>query len=147
MPAVSLKPSGLSYVCQIPSPHPHPFKLGLACPSRSHPRESLGCACYCFILFGDRVSLCISDWPGTHSVIQTGLELTEICLYLPSARIKGVYHHAGERFYKEFRFVLALLQSFYNPVSEGHLLAGAWSLTLSKSRNPLLHKGKGLQIS
>ena len=40
----------------------------------------------CFVLFcfQDRVSLCSPKCPGTHSVDQAGLELTEIHLPLPS---------------------------------------------------------------
>jgi hypothetical protein len=38
---------------------------------------------YLFYLFGVRVSLCSPDCPGTLSVDQCGLELTEICLRLP----------------------------------------------------------------
>ena len=34
------------------------------------------------LLFQDRVSLCSPGCPGTHSVDQAGLELTEICLPL-----------------------------------------------------------------
>jgi hypothetical protein len=37
------------------------------------------CFCCCFVLFfGDRVSLCSPDWPGTHSVDQAGLELRNL---------------------------------------------------------------------
>ena len=39
------------------------------------------CVCVCFV-FQDRVSLRIFDCPGTHSVDQADLELTEICLLL-----------------------------------------------------------------
>jgi hypothetical protein len=39
---------------------------------------------FCFVfVFPDRVSLCNLDCPGTHSVYQAGLELTEIFLPLP----------------------------------------------------------------
>lgn len=41
-------------------------------------------------------------------------------------------------------FVLSLLQSFYNRVSEGHLLTGASLLTLSKSSTPALLMGEGI---
>ena len=36
-----------------------------------------------FLGFQDRVSLCSFDCPGTHSVDQVGLKLTEICLPAP----------------------------------------------------------------
>jgi hypothetical protein len=55
---------------------------------------------FCFV-FWDRVSLCSSGCPGTHSVDQPGLELrTPPAPCLPSAGIKGVSHHcpAGIRF-------------------------------------------------
>jgi hypothetical protein len=43
--------------------------------------------------FQDRVSLSSSDCPGTHSIDQAGVELTEIHLPLSSgAGIKGVCH-------------------------------------------------------
>ena len=41
----------------------------------------------------DRVSLCRSGYPGTHSVDQAGLKLIATCLCLPSSGIKGVRHH------------------------------------------------------
>jgi hypothetical protein len=39
---------------------------------------------FCFVVFQDGVSLCSPGCPGTCSVDQAGLELTEICLLLPS---------------------------------------------------------------
>ena len=55
---------------------------------------------FCFVLFfvgwwQDRISLCnCSGCPGTHFVDLAGLKLTDIhWLRLPSAEIKGVYHH------------------------------------------------------
>jgi hypothetical protein len=44
-----------------------------------------------FFFFQDKVSLCSSGCPGTHSVDQAGPELT--CLCLLSAGTKGVFHH------------------------------------------------------
>ena len=47
----------------------------------------------CFVLFFETGFLCVASFgcPGTHSVDQTGLELTEICLTLSaSAEIKDV---------------------------------------------------------
>jgi hypothetical protein len=44
-----------------------------------------------FFVFRDRVSLCSSGCPGTHSVDQVGLELRNSPA---SAGIKGVCHHA-----------------------------------------------------
>jgi hypothetical protein len=45
----------------------------------------------------DKVLLCSHMYyhscPGTHYVDQAGLKLST-CLYLPSADIKGLYHHA-----------------------------------------------------
>jgi hypothetical protein len=47
-----------------------------------------------FFIFRDRVSLCSPGCPGTHSVDQAGLELTEMHLPLPpSAGIKGVHYN------------------------------------------------------
>jgi hypothetical protein len=43
------------------------------------------------LVFQNRVSLCSPSCPGTHSVDQAGLELTEI-LCLPSAKIKVMCH-------------------------------------------------------
>lgn len=40
--------------------------------------------CYCLFVFWDRVSLCRPGWPRTQ---------TFACLCLPSASIKGMYHH------------------------------------------------------
>lgn len=39
----------------------------------------------------------IAGWPGTHYAAQTGLKLTEICLFLPlfpEYWIKSVHHYA-----------------------------------------------------
>ena len=56
--------------------------------------------CFLFVclfvcLFRDRVSLCSSGCPGTHSVDQASLELRNppVSASLPSAGIKGVRHH------------------------------------------------------
>ena len=38
---------------------------------------------FCFFVFRDRVFLCSPGCPGTYSVGQAGLELTEILLLLP----------------------------------------------------------------
>jgi hypothetical protein len=47
-----------------------------------------------FSILWDRVSLCSPGCPRTHSLDQTSLELTEICLPLPpSAAIKVLSHH------------------------------------------------------
>jgi hypothetical protein len=52
----------------------------------------------CLFVFGDRVSLCSPDCPGTHFVDQAGLELRNPpALCLPNAGIKGVRHHARQR--------------------------------------------------
>lgn len=47
-----------------------------------HHAECL-CIAFSFVWFGDRVSLCRPDWPGTHLVDQTDLELTKTHLPLP----------------------------------------------------------------
>jgi hypothetical protein len=41
-------------------------------------------------LFQDTVSLCSPGCPGTHSVDQAGLELTEIHLPLPPSQVLGL---------------------------------------------------------
>jgi hypothetical protein len=46
--------------------------------------EEFVCLFTCLLVFLDRVSLCSLGCPGTLSVDQNGLELTEICLFLPS---------------------------------------------------------------
>ena len=58
-------------------------------------------ALYLHIPCPDSVSLC-PDGPGTGSVDQAGLELTEIYLpRLPSAGIKGVLHHCPDSILKQ----------------------------------------------
>lgn len=55
--------------------------------------DGIASTCYCFG-FWDRVNPCSSGCPRTYSIHEGGLELTEICLPLPSsARIKGLHHH------------------------------------------------------
>jgi hypothetical protein len=48
---------------------------------------------YLFIYLWVRISLCGPSYAETSSVDQTGLELRSAYLCLPSAGIKGVYHH------------------------------------------------------
>lgn len=49
-----------------------------------------------FFFFPDRVSVCISVWPGTPRVDHTDLKLTEICL--PKTGSKGIQHHTQQDF-------------------------------------------------
>jgi hypothetical protein len=51
--------------------------------------------------FRDRVSLCSPGCPGTHSVIQAGLELTETCLPLPLCLSASASHVLGLKFPSE----------------------------------------------
>lgn len=44
-----------------------------------------------FVVVGDRVSLCVSGYPGTRSVVQPGLEFRDSPA--SSAGIKSVCHH------------------------------------------------------
>ena len=51
---------------------------------RQKVRKRVGLIRFSVFVFQDRVSLCSSDCPGTHSVDQAGFKLTETYLPLPS---------------------------------------------------------------
>jgi len=55
------------------------------------------CLFVCLFVFQDRVSLWSPDSPGTYSVDQAGLELTEI--QLPSAGIKDMHTTTHQLFF------------------------------------------------
>ena len=80
-----------------------------------------------FFSFQDRVSLCSSGCPRSHSVDQAGLDLTEILLLLnpsPSAGIKGVCTTTpGTTQYFHVRVLLVLgssLPTVENNITDGH---------------------------
>jgi hypothetical protein len=62
-------------------------------------------------LFRDRISLHSPGCPGTHSVDQAGLKLTEILLPLPpeSTGIKGKCHHAQLSFFSDVHWHFAYM--------------------------------------
>jgi hypothetical protein len=65
--------------------------------------------CLCiYLVFRDRVSLCSSGCPGTHSVDQDVLELRNLpaSALRVSAGIKGVRHHHPAIFFSFFLFFL-----------------------------------------
>ena len=69
-----------------------------------------------WLVFRDKVSLVIFGCPGTHSVDQAGLELTEIHLRLPlGAGIKGMCNHTQ------------FMAQVYNPSAGEKEKADPWS--------------------
>jgi hypothetical protein len=79
---------------------------------------------FCFVLFWDRVSLCSSGCPGTHSVNQAGLRLRDLPASAFSSQVLGLKACATTA---QWGHQISLWM-----VVSHHVVAGIWTQDLWK---------------